>query len=64
MISIMYAGNDKMFDGLIISAVSTVKHTADIINVYIMTMDLTDTDERFKPINESQREFIEKIYMD
>lgn len=62
MISIMYAGNDKMFDGLIISAVSTVKHTADIINVYIMTMDLTDTDERFKPINESQREFIEKIY--
>lgn len=62
MISVMYAGNDRMFDGLIISALSTVKHTSESIDVYILTMDLTDVDGRFKPINEGQRKFIEEIY--
>ena len=62
MISVMYAGNDRMFDGLIISAISTVKHTRETVNAYILTMDLTDVEERFKPITEAQRIFVESIY--
>ena len=58
----MYAGNDRMFDGLIISAISTVKHTREAVNAYILTMDLTDIEERFKPITEAQRIFVESIY--
>ncbi len=58
MISVMYAGNDKMFDGILISALSTIKHNKCPFNVYILTMKYED----FSPFSESQRAFIEKIY--
>jgi len=58
MISVMYAGNDKMFDGILISALSTIKHNKCPFNVYILTMEYED----FSPFSESQRAFIEKIY--
>ena len=62
MISIMYAGNSGMFDGILISALSTVRYTDAQIHVFLLTMDLTDKDAMFTPINESQRKFIEGIY--
>lgn len=62
MISIVYAGNYKMFDGILISAISTVKYTTESINVFLITMDLTDINPEFKPISEAQRLYIEKIY--
>lgn len=62
MISIIYAGNDKMFDGLIISALSTIKHTSEPIGVFLLTMDLSDIDPRYKPISERQRQYLEQIY--
>ena len=58
MISVMYAGNDKMFDGILISALSTIKHNKCPFHVYILTMEYED----FSPFSESQRAFIEKIY--
>ncbi len=58
MISVMYAGNDKMFDGILISALSSVKHNKEPFNVYILTMEYGE----FKPMSESQRLFIEKVY--
>ena len=61
MINLLYAGNEKVFDGLLISLLSITKHTKDPLNVYCLTMDLTDRDERFKPISEEQIKFIEKI---
>lgn len=54
----MYAGNDKMFDGILISALSTIKHNKCPFHVYILTMKYED----FSPFSESQRAFIEKIY--
>ena len=62
MISIMYAGNHRMFDGILISALSTVRYTKEAINVYLLTMDLTDRSPDFRPMNEDQRLFIENVY--
>lgn len=62
MINLLYAGNTGVFDGLIIGALSYVKHNSHPVNVYILTMDYTEKDPRFTPIRESDRAFLEKIY--
>ena len=59
MINLMFCGNDKVFDGILIALLSISKHTDEPLNVYLMTMDLTDIDSRFSPIKEKQRAIIE-----
>ena len=61
MISILYGGNSGAFDGMMISLISLVKHTKEPIDVYILTMDLTDKNPAFAPICEDQRAFLDKI---
>lgn len=59
MINLMLCGNKKVFDGMLISLISISKHTKEAINVYIMTMDLTDVDKVLEPINQKQCQIIE-----
>lgn len=61
MINLMFCGNSKMIDGLIISLLSISKNTKDSLNVFLMTMDFTEQNEEFKPITEEQRTLLEKI---
>ena len=61
MISILYGGNSGAFDGMMISLISLVKHTKEPLDVYILTMDLTDKKPAFAPICEKQRAFLEQI---
>lgn len=61
MINLLYCGNEKVFDGLLISLLSITKHTTDTLNVYCFTMDLSDKDERYVPINQKQVDYIEKM---
>lgn len=60
MINLLYAGNDKVFDGLLISLLSVVKHTKEEIKAFVFTMDMTELDPKYKPLNEKHRLFIEK----
>lgn len=62
MINLLYAGNSGVFDGLIIGALSYIKHNKSAANVYILTMDYTEKDARFTPITERDRAFLEEIY--
>lgn len=62
MISIMYSGNAGIFDGILISALSTVRHTKECLDVYLLTMDLHEKHPNYTPIDERQRRFIEDIY--
>lgn len=59
MINLLYCGNDKVFDGLLISLLSASKNTKDSIRAYVLTMDLSDVDERYQPLTESHRQFLE-----
>ncbi len=61
MISLLYSGNAKVFKGLLISLVSVAKNTCEALDVHILTMDLSDINADFSPINEEQRDFTEKI---
>ena len=61
MINLLYAGNDKVFDGLLISLLSITKHTKQPLSVYVLTMDLTDMDAKCKAITPKQANYIEAM---
>ncbi len=60
MINIMYAGNIKVFDGLLISLVSLAKNTKSPFTAYVLTMDLHEIDPVYVPITDEQIEFLQK----
>ena len=61
-IPILYAGNEGVFDGVVISSLSLVTYCREPIEVYLFTMDLSDRDPRFLPITEEMRAYLESIY--
>ena len=61
MINILYAGNQKVFDGLLISVLSLTQKTKQDLQIYIMTMDLTCKNPAFTPISDEQIKFIENV---
>lgn len=61
MINLMFCGNDKVFDGMIISLLSITKHTKEELNVYILTMGLPEVKESFVPISEDKAEVLDDI---
>lgn len=48
--NIVYAGNKNVQDGLFLSVMSIIKHTNRKINIYVLTMDLSDIDKTYLPI--------------
>lgn len=61
MINILYAGNYKVFDGLLLSILSMLKHTNETLNIKCLTMDLSDIQKRFVPISKEQEKYIQKL---
>lgn len=61
MISLLYSGNDNVFRGLLISLLSVAKHTAQPLDVHVLTMDLTDIDEFYRPVTEQQTAFLQDL---
>ena len=62
MINIFLCGNDRMFDGFLISTLSITKHTDEALNVILLTMSRTEQDPRFVAINDEQAAVIEKAW--
>lgn len=62
MKNILYCGNEGIFKGMLTSILSITKRSEPTpLCVYIFTADLTHLDSRFTPINEKQKEVIEKV---
>ena len=61
MISLLYCGNDKVFRGLLISALSVAVHTAEPLDVHVVTMDLSDKNPAFRPLTEAHCAFLEEV---
>ena len=62
MINLLYCGNDKVFDGVLTSALSVVRRLEKprAITVYIFTMDLTRMDPRYTPMTLRHGEVLEE----
>ena len=61
MINIELCGNRKVYDGMLMSLLSIIKNTNEELNVYVLTMDLHELDERFVPITDEQIETLNKV---
>ena len=63
MINILYCGNDKVFDGVLTSALSALKRHEgeESFAFYIFTMDVSYINEKYKPISDRQIEFLDKV---
>ena len=61
MINLMFCGNEKVLDGMIISLLSIVKYNKEELNVYLLTMDLQDINKEYKQINLKQIERLSNI---
>ena len=61
MINLLYCGNDKVFDGLMISLLSASKNTKEPLRAYVLTMDLSDIDKKYQPLTEQHRKYLEDM---
>ena len=61
MINLLYGGNDKVFDGLMISLLSASKNTKETIKAYVLTMDLSDVNPKYQPLNENHRKYLDDM---
>lgn len=64
MINLLFTGNYKMFDGILISSLSILKQTKRKICCYILTMDLSPQNKEYAPINEKHIKYLKKLYKD
>ena len=55
----MYAGNDKTFNGVLMSLLCTIKYHKDPLNVIILSMDLTEVKDVYKIFTEEHRKILE-----
>lgn len=61
MINILMCGNSAAFDGILMTALSIVKHTDRELKIFVATMDLTDEDERFSPVSQANIELLDSV---
>lgn len=63
MINVLYAGNDKMFDGFLTSILSIMMRTktAEPFTFYIFTLDLTNIKDSYKPLSDEQANFLQNV---
>ena len=61
MINLLYCGNDKVYDGVLTSALSVVRRMERprSLSIYLYTMNLTRVDPAYTPVTEKQREELE-----
>lgn len=59
--NILLCGNEKVFDGALTELISICNKTKESINCYLFTADLTRIKPEYKPINEEQIEFLNKV---
>lgn len=61
MINILFGGNEKVFDGILLCLLSMTKHTNAPINVYILSANVTELNPNFTSINANQIEILNKV---
>ena len=60
-IHICYGGNRRVFPGLLLSALSIIKHTDRPVRLYVLSMDLHEQDACYLPFSEQQMEVLNAV---
>ena len=61
MINVLFGGNYKVKDGILLCIMSMVKHCNDPINVTVLTADVTELNPDYKPVQEEDILLFDKI---
>lgn len=61
MINILFGGNYKVFDGILLCLMSMTKHCDKPLNVFILTADVSELNKDYIPLNSKQIETLENI---
>lgn len=63
MVNVLYCGNDKVFDGMLTCTLSILKRTEnpEPFTFYIFTMDVSHIDDKYRPVTDSQAEFLDSV---
>lgn len=60
MINILFGGNYKVSDGILLALISMSRRTKEALNVYVLTADLTEMKEEYKPITPEDNQLFNK----
>ena len=61
MINILFGGNEKVFDGLLLCLLSMSQQSSEALNIYILTADVSEINLSFKPINDEQTQILSNV---
>lgn len=61
MINILMCGNRGVFDGMLLTALSIVKHTEREVRLFIGTMSLTDINPKFTAITDDEISVLDRV---
>lgn len=63
MINILFCGNDKVFDGMITTALSILKRsqTDESFNFYIFTMNVTHLNPKYDELHDDEASYLDQI---
>lgn len=63
MINVLFAGNDKVFDGVLTCVLSVLKRTQtrEAFTFYLFTMDVSHIKDSYLPIDDKQVSFLEGV---
>ena len=61
MINILFGGNKKVFNGIVLCVLSVIKHTKKPLNIFILTADLQKYNPNYQPITQDDVVFLNKI---
>ena len=61
MINLLFCGNYKVVDGILLCLMSIIKHTKSPLNVFILTADVQEINPTYKPIEKYDAQFLENV---
>ena len=61
MINILFGGNSKVFDGILLCLLSMTKHCNEELNIFILTADVRELNSVYTPIDNEQVAILNKI---
>ncbi len=61
MINILFGGNDKVFDGILLCVLSMTKHCQQPLNVFVLTANVSELNADYIPIEEKQIEILRQV---
>lgn len=61
MIPIVFSGNKRIFEGLLLSVMSLADKTENPLQVFVLTMDLSDENPNFLPFSDEQISLLNEV---